>query len=157
MKNVQIAHIAGVVDAIGTITVHVTPRKNYKVGYEFRPLVQIHRHHTEAVLIAKLEEYAEQLDVQPTIKEQDESYEFGIYGPKDIEQFIKPLLPHLINKYEPSVLMLEKIIPAMKENKHLNKDGFCELMGIVDKLRDVSQKGPKVKYTQDYFAEEFGI
>lgn len=157
MHDEQIAHLAGVMDAAGTITVHIQPRDNYSIGYEFRPLIRIKRPESDAAIIGKLDEYAAQHDAEVHLEETDLGYELEVYGADNIEAFLEPMWEHLVAKYDAAHIMLKAIVPSVRNNDHLEKRGFYELMGAVDTLRYNINSGPDPKYTQEYFADEFGM
>lgn len=156
MDDVQIAHLAGVFDAAGNLTVHIAPRDGYELGYEYRPLVRLNRNKKDSALIGKFDHYAQEQGIHPSIEEKENHLEYEVYGPENIRAFLEPLLPHLVSKYELTLLMVDEILPAVEENEHLTKQGFYDLMGPADVIRKETTHGPDPKYTQEYFADEFG-
>lgn len=156
MEDAQIAHLAGVMDAVGSITVHIQQREQYSTGHEFRPVVRIIRGERHAILIGKLDEYASQQGVHATITEKEKGYEFVIYDAEQIERFLRPMMPYLVSAHEPATVMLEEVVPAVKDDKHLTKQGLYDLVGHVETLRATTARGDDAKYTQEYFEKEFG-
>ena len=154
MNDTQTAHLAGVFDAAGAVTAHITKRDRYSIGYEFRPLVRVQRPHRHVPLIGKLDEYAEQQSVGGLVEETSSGYEFEVYGPEDISNFLEPLVPYLVTNYEPAQIMLQEIVPAVEDDKHLTKQGFYELVGVVEELRESTARSDS-RYTQEYFADEW--
>lgn len=163
MEDAQIAHLAGLFDAVGGITVHVTKSSNYAVGYRYQPVLRLNRSTADEALIGKLIAYCEDQSVQFSLSEKDKtgdgdttSYEWTVKDPVHIERFLEPMMPYLVSRYEEASLMLEIIVPAVKKGAHREKEGFYELMDVADRLRSSARYGPDVKYTKDYFADEWG-
>lgn len=156
MNDEDIAHLAGVLDAAGIISVVIAKRTHYELGYEYRPVIRLRRPIRETALMGKLDAYAEEVGVEVYIQEDNNKWELEVYGAENIRPFLEPLVPHLLSRYEPAVIMLEKVLPGMAEEKHLDERGFVELVGLADKLREYTS-GKDATYNQDYFEKEWGV
>jgi len=165
VEEEEIAHLAGVIDAVGTVTVHITKNDSYSVGYNFEPIVRLIRPKDDNdPILGKVLAYCDENGIKHSISEKShgperssESYEFMIKSPESVRRFLEPMLPHLVTKYEPALVMLEHIVPRMEDDLHLNKEGFYKLMEFADAIRASIRRGTESKYDQQYFAEEWSL
>lgn len=156
MEETEVAHIAGFIDGAGQITAHVHKAADYKIGYTFSPAIIIHLSNHEETMLGKLDAYCEDNFVEYKANEQQSgSFRWQIFNPDGILRFLEPLYPHLVSRHYEATLMMEEVIPAVKENKDKNKQGFYELVKIADELRSVTSYGQDPKYTQEFFADEW--
>jgi hypothetical protein len=161
----EIAHLAGVLDAVGTVTVHVSKNDKYSIGYQYQAVVRIIRPMDDSdPIMGKLMAYCDELGVRTSISEKShgpdrdsQSYELHIKNPDSIRRFLEPMVPYLVTKYEPVVIMLEQIVPRLEDGLHRNKEGFYELMEFADMIREDNRRGTELKYTQSYFEDEWSI
>jgi len=166
VDDTDIAHLAGVVDAIGTVTVRVTKNERYSIGYQYSAVVQISRPaNDDDPLLGKLLAYCDEYGAKYKLTEESdddgkgESYRWMCNSPDDIERFLDPLLPHLVTEYESAVIMIEQILPRIEDSLHTEKRGFYELMEFADMVRESNpqRRSPELKYDQDYFAEAWSV
>lgn len=159
MDQTDIAHLAGVWDGAGAITVHIGKSDRYSIGYQFRPILRLHHPADDEVLLGKLDAYCEEYGVKYNLKdrsnERSETVVFQIIQHESIERFLTPLLPHLVSTYYDACLMLEEILPAVREGRHKTKQGLFDLLDVADELRSSARHGSQPKYTKDYFATEW--
>ena len=168
VDETDIAHLAGVIDAAGTVTVHVTKNDRYSIGYQYSAVVELSRPaNDDDPLIGKLLAYCDEYGVRYKLSEgfnddeggNSKSYRWVCNSPDNIERFLKPMLPFLVTEYESAVIMMEQIIPRMKDDLHTEKGGFYELMEFADVVRGSNprRKRSDPKYNQDYFAETWSV
>lgn len=165
MNSEEIAHLAGVFDAVGTLTVHITKNDRYTIGYQFQPMIRLFRPAgKEDPLMGKLMAFCDERGIKYGIAEKahakdrdSTSYEWKVKNPESIERFLEPLLPYLVTTFPRATLMLEQIIPRVKDGHHTEKETFYELMKYADELRGPINKGTDAKYTQEYFEKEWGL
>lgn len=155
MDDHDVAHLAGVLDGAGRISVSISKEDSYAVGYRFRPYIRVHRPPDDDALLGKLDAYADEYAVRYTINNQGDGMIFEIHDSENIERFLEPVLPWLVTTYEPSIIMLDKILPALRDGKDKTKQGLYELAGYADELREVHHRGQKTKHTQAHFADEW--
>jgi hypothetical protein len=161
VKDTDIAHLAGVFDAIGNVRLSVVKNNNYKINYTLRPSVLLLRPDREDPLLGKLMQYSEDFGAKYSIIEQTHgrddgmSLQWTVKGTEDVRLVLEPMMDYLVTKFYPAQLMLDQIIPALEDDKHLNKQGFYEIMGLNDELRKYKSNYGNVKYTQEYFADEW--
>lgn len=164
MEPTDIAHLAGVFDAVGSVTVHVTKNQKYSLGYQYQPLVRLHRPPDHEALLGKFSAYADDQGVRYHISEKShggdrtsQSYEFVVNDAESIRRFLAPMMPFLVTNLEPADIMLGQVLPAIEADDHRSKHEFVKLMGPADRLREATQKGADPKYTQAYFEDEWNI
>jgi hypothetical protein len=164
MEDTQEAHLAGFIDAVGTIRVAVEKSDEYSLGYRLNPRVRFYRPSEDDPILGKFAAYCEEYGVkyevfdQPhTTHDTDTSVGFQISRPEDIRRFLEPLSEHLVTKFVAATLMVDTALPAIENGHHLDQDGFLELVGVADEMRQSAGSNRDVKYTQEYFEEEFSI
>ena len=158
MEETNIAHIAGVIDAVASITIHISREDSYAMGYRYKPMVRLYRPEKDSPLMGKLDAYCEDECVNYSLskekREKSEVFNLRIDEPRYIRRFLKPLMPHLVSKYKVALLMFDVLV-RMEEGEHENYSGFYNLVGLADELRSYARHGAKPKYTQEYFREEW--
>jgi len=163
MTEPDLIHLAGVFDAIGVITVSISKKDSYKVGYEITPIVRITSSRNDnRVLMGKIIEYCDQQGVRYGITEKEntsdaKSDKIEIKRTESIQRFLEPILPSLVAKFEEATIMLEEIIPRIEDDKHRSKEGVYELMEFADMIRGTNKRGPTLKYDQAYFKKEWDL
>jgi hypothetical protein len=161
MEDTQEAHLAGVFDAAGGIALRVSKDSTYKLNYNLRPHLSLRRYNREDPILGKLMEFCDERGVKYSIgdktgtNQENPSVEWKVTDPDSVERFLKPLMGHLVTNYFRAELMLEVVIPSLRNGDHLDKEGFYELVGVAEKLREGKQLRVEPKYTQEFFEEEF--
>lgn len=165
VEDTEIAHIAGVLDAVGTVSVHVSKNDKYSIGYQFQGVVRIIRPMDDNdPIMGKLMAYCDEEGVKYSVSEKShgpnrdsQSYELMVKNPDSIRRFLEPMLPYLVTQYEKAVVMLEQIVPRLEDGLHREKSGFYELMEFADMIRQDNRRGTELKYTQQYFEDEWSV
>jgi len=153
----QIAHLAGAFDVGGNVSVKIDQADRYKIGYRMLPLLSFTRPSNEDPILGKLMSYCSEQGVRYRLMEtSNDGAKLHITDPNSIEGFLEPLREYLVTKYVKSEVMLQKILPAIRDDQHKTKEGFYELMGAVDELR-AGNKGRDPKYTKTYFAKQWSL
>lgn len=163
VQDDQIAHIAGVFDAVGTISLRVVKDNDYRLNYTLQPIVQVIRPNEDDPIMGKLMAYCDEQGVRYGISEKSHgpdrdrnSIMLTVKEPESVQRFLEPLMDYLVTKYFEAEVMVGEIVPAIKDGKHLEKQGFYDLMALVEELRSQSADLRKsTKYTQEFFAEEW--
>lgn len=160
VEETQIAHLAGIVDVQGTLSLRIEKDDSHRIGYTMTPELEIRRKNTDDdPVMGKITQYSEEHAVKFYIREDSNSniVVVTIKRPHNVRRFLEPMIDHLVTNFIDAHLMLEQAIPALEDGAHLNKDGFYELVGIADALREgrTMRRGPK--YTQEYFANEWSL
>lgn len=157
MDGHDLAHLAGVVDTAGAITVNISKEDDYAIGYRFRPMLKLHRPQWDDVLMGKLDAYAEAEGIQYTVYDAHDSTVFEITHPESIKRFLGPLQRYMVSQYDAADLMLTTVLPAVADDEHKTKAGLYRLAGVGDQLRARGRANQKAKYDQAYFADEWNI
>lgn len=156
VNDLDLAHLAGVVDGIGTISASITKNEDYSIGYQFRVSVTVARSGGENdPLLGKILAYCDEYGISYKRQKTDRTVKIKIRKPEDVERFLVPLMDHFVSSYQRAVVVLDTVIPAMEEGRHLERDGFLELVEIADQLRATTSGGTEVKYDLDYFHDEW--
>lgn len=161
MENDQVAHLAGIFDAVAAITVHVTKEEDRRIGYSFSPLVTLTRPKSHKTLMGKLDAYCAESNIRYSLGEKirtqgEDALYFEVKNPKAIRKFLRPMMDYFVVQHENATIMLEEVLPRVEADEHLTKQGLYELMGYADTLRKDSRYGGKAKYTQWYFVDLWG-
>lgn len=163
VEDEQIAHLAGVIDSSGSVTIRVRKDTDYRLDYTLSPQVSVRRANEEDPILGKLMAYCEEHGVKfSTVEnshgadEERTSIELVVKDMDSVERFLEPLMDYLVTKYYPAEAILEYVIPAIREGEHTTEEGFIELMGIADEIRSATaERRGGVKYTQEYFKEKW--
>lgn len=155
MKTTQVAHLAGVFDGAGEIALRVEKAGDYNLGYRIIPVLRFTVHSEDDPSLGKLIEYSEEHDVNFSLLDQKQKVQWTVTDPDSIERFLESIDRHLLSNMFRAKLMLDVVLPAIRNGDHLNKDGFYELVGIAEKMREGRSKN--AKYTQEYFDEEWSL
>jgi len=164
VEEEQIAHLAGVFDAVGGITVNVIHDTDYRLDYTIQPMLRLLRPDENDPLLGKLMAYCDENAIKYSISEKSHgeerestSVEWLVKNPESIRQFLEPMLPYLVTQYEKAVVMLEQIVPRIEDGLHREKSGFLEIMEFADMIRQSNRRGTELKYTREYFEDEWSI
>jgi hypothetical protein len=160
MEEIQIAHLAGVFDASGVITIRLAKNSSYKINYTANPAIQIIRPDEDDPLLGKLMAYCEDERVKHNIAEIEHGKKRDNLSVKlettyndSIRRFLKPLVPYLVTNYIDAEIMLQEALPVFENCDVKTKSGFLRMMETADKLR--TNKRGQIKYTTDYFEEKW--
>lgn len=158
MEETQKAHLAGAFDAIGGIALRFEKDSSYRLNYSIRPDLRFQRGNNDDPILGKLMSYCDENMVKYRIGEksgtdQGERIVWEVTKVDDVERFLEPLMKYFVTSYFRAELMLEVVLPAFRKDQHLEKEGFYELVGIAEKLREGKQLRVEPKYTQEFFRE----
>lgn len=155
MDEEDVAHLAGVLDAVGTLSADVS-QADTPVGYRLEPVVRIRRPASDRALLGKLAAYCEEngvrYDMSGGTGESDPAV-LEIRHPASVRAFLDPLVPYLASVRQEAMIVLEKIVPAVVEDDPLTKREFHRLVGYADRIRATDRSGTDPEYTQEFFAE----
>lgn len=157
MDDEQIAHLAGVVDSLARITVHVMKNERYSLDYEFRASIRVRLPYEtdgDEMLIGKVLAYCDERGVKHGESREDR-FVIEIREPESIERFLSPMMAYLVRQHGDAMLMLEEIVPAIERGEHTEKEGLINLLEISEPLRSESRKGEG--HTPEEFREMWGI
>jgi hypothetical protein len=155
MEDNWLWYIAGAFDSIGTLTVSIGKNDEMAIGYQIQPMIMISRPEEKEVIFGMLDEYTTENGVKYHIEEQKSSYQMKIKDTESIKRFLEPIAPGLVQQEKEVEIMLEEIIPMIKEEKHHTKKGLVELMESVDELRESLHGRRETKYTSTHFKKKW--
>ena len=154
-NNWKYAYVAGVVDFGATFTMNVVQRNDRAVGYVIQPQVNITSH--EKTSIGFLDEFCEQHDVDPNLRQKRDRYKLEINSRDHIEKFLKLVQPYVIARHDEIEIMVKHLLPGLELGKGSSKKGFVELMAYVDEIRSRTKSRREPKYDQAYFKDEWNV
>jgi hypothetical protein len=148
--------VAAVVDFGSSFSIKVTTQSSSRVGYIISPQISVSS--TSPAVMGFLEEFTENHGFHPQFRgdKNSDSIRMEVTKRADVEQLLRLVEPYIIARREATVIMLDDLLPGLNEGKHSSEEGFVELMGYVDQIRDATTRRADPKYTQDYFRDEFG-
>lgn len=150
------AYVAGVFDATSSVSVSVTTQRNTLTGYTIVPRIQLQRQQRD--LIGVVDEWALEHGVNGTLRERETSsgihYKYTVQSRDDVEQLLKLIEPFIVVKHDTIQIILNEVLPRLRDGVHRDKEGFIETMEYVDMVRE-STKTKNYKYDADYFREEW--
>lgn len=160
----QIAHLAGVLDAVGAVRINVVKDSDYRLDYTLQPMLRLLRPNEDDPILGKLVAYCDEYGVRYSITKKSHggdrdstSIQWTVKDAESVERFLEPMMDYLVTNYFRAELMLTEVLPAIRDDKHRTKQGFYELMGIADTMREGRSLRKEPKYTQEYFGDEWSI
>lgn len=161
MNDVELAHLAGVVEGGATITAKVNKNSKYRIGFQAAVLIRFQQAGDDSILMGKFLAYCDEYGV--TVDRREREMDSGrsrhiaeIIHQDSVRKFLEPLLPYLTERYEQVTLILEELLPRLEDGQHTSKQGLYDLMPLVEQIRRSNQLQRDYKYDQEYFAEEWG-
>lgn len=154
VQSEQTAHLAGYFDARGSTYLNIRQKDSFRINYTIKPFVEIYGLNEDDPIVGKLLSYCDEYHIRNRIADRkNQNLIFQIDKPKSVERFLKPLRPYLVSNYVRTEVMLEEALPAIHDDQHRNKQGFYELVGLADEMREDTES----KYDQEYFAEKWSV
>jgi hypothetical protein len=150
-------YVAGIIDFGSNIKVRVTTQNQSRVGYVISP--QLFISSTDPAVMGFLEEFCENHQLKPLFDTKDEGRTITMKVTKrdDVRRLLLIVAPYVIVRREVVAILTEDLIPGMEAGKQSDEEGFVELMGYVDEIREHTIQRSEPKYTQDYFRDEFDL
>lgn len=148
---------AGLIDGDGSIKLNIGSKPKMKYDYLLNPSISLE---AEVRSFNEFNNFMDQLCSKLNItytkqhtKRHGNPYIFrwSITGIKNVERLLKSIQPYLIWKRDQCDIMLNEILPRMKEGKHLTKEGIIEIMYYADILASLHGKNSRRKYSENYF------
>ena len=150
------SYVAGIMDATASVTVVVGSQPNARLGYRIVPRIQLQRHQPD--LVGVVDEFAMEHGIRGKVKERETStgtkYVYTIESRDDVEKFLELVEPFLLVKHDPVQIILNEVMPRLREGRHSTKEGFIETMEYVDMVRETTGATSQ-KYSKEYFEKEW--
>jgi len=149
-------YVAGAVDFTQSIRVDVSKASDRKVGYEIVPSIRITKN--DSTVFGFLDEYCQEHRLNAHFRGLENSFRVELYKREDVSKFLDLIRPYLIVKFDQADVLVEDLIPGLEAGKGSTEEGFVELMGYVDEIREATGtvRG-EIKYDQDHFRELWGV
>jgi hypothetical protein len=154
-KNWKYPYVAGVVDFGSNLQVKVSKASDTNVGYRISPQILISS--PEQTGLGFLDEFCENHDLSPNLRELENTYRLELTRRDDVNHFLQLVRPYLISRSRPVAVLVEEVIPRLEDRQHSNKSGFLDTMHYVDMVRNHTVSRSEPKYTEGYFREEWNM
>lgn len=155
MEDKTLWYLSGAVDSLANLKVAVQKHDKYEFGYRMTPEVSISRPYSRDAIFGLLDEYCTEVSAVYYMDEGTKSsHKMVIENPDGVERFLKPIVGGFIQQYEDAELLLDEILPLLKDGQPQTKEEFIEVVEIGEKIRE---NPDRLKYTAEYFREEWGI
>lgn len=154
-QNWKYPYVAAAVDFGSNLRVSVSKASDTSVGYRISP--QLHFTNTDKTSLGFLDEFCEQHDITPTLREDGSSYRLEVNRRDDLERLFRLVQPYLIGRHPESEILLKNLLPGLQMGKHSSKEGFLKLVQHADRLRAESGVRKDVKYDEGYFRDEWEV
>jgi hypothetical protein len=140
MKRLNPYYVTGLVEGEGSFYVGILPRKLGKVEWEVRPSFSLSQHKRNKKIVFKLKEFFSCGSIRPSKKDQTLKYE--VRSLKDLREKIVPHFEKypLEGEKGKEFEIFKKILRLMEEDKHLERGGLKEIIGLVRKMTRNSQR-----------------
>lgn len=151
MADLQSVYMAGVIDSSKSISIRVQKRSSQtNFGYVIEPIFMLT---TENEMLLKLaDDWMELNDIDRRHNKSESSYNITITKRDELIVLLETVHPYLMVYDEAVTILLDDIIPALRDGKHTKKDGFVDLMVDVERFyRSAGRESPK--YDREYFVE----
>ena len=151
----QYPYVAAVVDFGSNFILDIVIEDKARVGYQISPKIFIN--HTNPSVIGFLDEFCQNHGLHPRYRERDQNIRLEVARRDDIGDLLSLVEPYIIGRYEAVSIMLNDLLPGMDNRLQSSEEGFVELMGYVDQIREQTASSKTPKYDQDYFRDEFDL
>lgn len=148
-------YMAAAIDFGSSISPQIGQSDTSAIGYQFSIRFSISTN--DKTVIGFIDEFCENHDIETKLRSNKSSYQVVITQPKDIRKLLQLTEQFIIARSEAARILLKHLLPGLEMDKDKDKAGFIKLMGYVDEIRELTRSGGQVKYTQDYFRDEFGM
>ncbi len=142
-------YIAGFVDGEGSFNVSLRKKPDYKLGWQ--PVLSFNVSQKEKTILALMKRY---FGCGIIKQRKDGLYSYDVTNPRMIYQVIIPFFEkhHFLSQTKKKNFSLfKRIAKLMAQKKHLEPEGFKQLLHLREKLNQ--GKGRKRKYTIDSVLE----
>jgi len=133
-------YVTGFVDGEGSFSITLTPRKKQLVGWEIRPSFSVSQNKTSRGVLFELKEFFDCGYIRPSRKDEMLKYEI-----RSLDEIREKIIPHF-EKYPlhttkgKDFKIFREVIQLMGQRKHLEIQGFKEILILLEKLNFRSKK-----------------
>lgn len=145
MKKLHPEYIAGFIDGEGSFNISLSRHKTLRRRVEVRAAFEIELRADDRKILERIrnsigcgsiyELNYKRYDWHPHVK-------YKISSVKDLSEFLIPFLDrHRLKAKKKKVYqMFRKVVLLMKEKRHLDDEGFQEIVGIREQIRSLNKK-----------------
>ena len=152
----QYPYVAAVVDFGSNIKMNIRKDDEARVGYYIVPDIEFN--HTNPAVIGFLDEFCREHGLNPRMRERPgNNYRLDVSRRDDIGDLLRLVEPYVIGRYDVVSILIEDLLPGLDNRLHSSEEGFVELMGYVDQIREQTASSKTPQYDQDYFRDKFGV
>lgn len=152
-------YIGALVDNHFNILVKVAKDQQRKIGYRVAPELRWKTEHQAGATLVK--EFCVENDISAHVVEKHNqtytSYEVTITRRNGIRRFIELVRPYTPVREDAITILADKILPAMEDGAHLERESFLEMMRLVSTFREAAGRANRAKYDYEYFQKEWDI
>lgn len=150
------SYIAGCLDTSGTLGGKVQKASDYKLGYTVEPEVAFSR--KSPLAIQRVDDFCTKNGVYCSVRVSEGRYTLTIQKPRDVHRFLELLSPYLLDRIEEAEVVMQELVPALQSGRHTeSKEGFLEVVGILEELRELNPRGTRSKYDREHFREKWNL
>jgi len=157
-------YIAGMVDGDGEISSLISQVDDHKMDYRIQPHFKVVQTGNSMWNVMKvLESFSERNNISYSTREikhgnddWNDGFSFTITEVESSIKFLNSINDYLVVKRKQANIMLNEILPRMKQEVHKNKQGFLEIMHWRDVMNSY-KGGQRGKYNLEYFEDEWNI
>jgi len=142
-------YLTGFSDGEGSFNVSLRRKSDYKLGWQ--PVLSFNVSQREQTILALMKRH---LRCGIIKRRKDGLYSFDVTNPNAIQEKIIPFFEKykfLSTNKKKNFSIFKMIVKLMTDKKHLNQEGFKQLLRLREKLNE--GKGRKRKYTLDNVLE----
>lgn len=144
-------YISGYVDGEGCFSVSFSIRPKLKVGWEVKPSFAVAQNFDRREVLDLMMEYFGCGHIRKNTADKTLKYEI-----RSLNELLLKVIPHfhsfpLLSSKQKDFLLLEEVCKRMKELKHLESQGFQEIVEIAHKMNTSGKR----KYSQNVLLESF--
>jgi hypothetical protein len=153
----ELKYLAAVVDTIGSLTCRISKNNRYEVRYSIRPVIMVTRPESRQSVLEALTAYCDRNDITCRFEEQEakNTVRVMITGIANTRALLDQFEPHMYQQAEAVEIMRSELLPALDAGKHHTKEGFLNVMEIIDRLRETHLRNSKTTYDKAYFEAEW--
>lgn len=140
LTQTQLAHVAGFIDADGSIYVRLKPNDSYRYGFQIAPYIILFQSAKDETNFNKI---CKMLNCGYLRRRKDGILEYTIARREEILNLIKLIKPYLILKAKQADL-IEKIL--IKKTLVKSSKDFSKLMEIVNKFAELNYSKKRIKH-----------
>lgn len=151
LNNIQ--YLSGFFDGAGRIRPVVTEENNLEIKYKLSIRVTMSQSWLRDDTLRVIKNCLDQNNINYNLNKKKSKVSLHISDVDQIEKFINLTEQWLISNYEISQMTVEKIIPAIRDDYHKNKQGVYDIVRLYESVMNTFNENRK--YTSEYFIKQW--